>query len=336
MSRTGRNATLDLLKLIAAYMVVFIHVPFYGFFGTVISALARFAVPVFFVTAGYFCYENNTDKIKNKLKKIVYILIFASLLYNAMNVAMDYLNGGIPKVMEGLSVYGELSRWIDLLLFNLPFSATRLWFLLALIYVYVIQLILVKRKVNYKAILVLSLCTLILNLVLGELLAVFGVELPLHYVRNFLLTGYPFFGFGLLMRHRKEDMLNFSDAWTLALLVGGTILSLASAWYAPYVTLCLGAVIVTFAAFVICLKKGEVEYRSWQARVFECSLGIYILHKPVTVVCAKALSLLGLAENPALYHTVQPILVCIITTLATLVLNALRNKWSSMRKKMKQ
>ena len=35
-----KNSTLELIKLFASYMVVFIHVPFYGKFGDAIDAIA--------------------------------------------------------------------------------------------------------------------------------------------------------------------------------------------------------------------------------------------------------------------------------------------------------
>jgi len=48
MSRR-KNTTLELLKLFASYMVVFVHVSFPGTVGVSINALARFAVPFFFI-----------------------------------------------------------------------------------------------------------------------------------------------------------------------------------------------------------------------------------------------------------------------------------------------
>lgn len=320
---TSRNGTLDLLKLISAYMIVFIHVPFYSMSGTIISALARFAVPIFFMTAGYFCYQNDTRKIKKKLLKIVYILIFASLLYNVMNIGIAYISSGVPGIIDTISVFAKPERWIELLLFNLPFSANRLWFLFALIYVYGIQLIVNKCKIGYRWIFCFSLLGLALNLVLGELLSAFGVELPLHYVRNFLLTGYPFFGFGLLLRHNHEKIHLCNATIISAILIGGIALTLASVCYAPNVTLCLGAVLVAFATFLISLKGAHIQYRNWQIHVFECNLGIYILHRPIAVLCAKALNMFNLFTNPVLYNTLLPLIVCVVTTAVVLILNAL-------------
>ena len=56
-NRGFRNYSLDALKLVASFFVVFIHVSFGGVFGEVIKALAGFAVPIFFLTSGYFSYN---------------------------------------------------------------------------------------------------------------------------------------------------------------------------------------------------------------------------------------------------------------------------------------
>ena len=56
-----KNMTLELIKLFAAYMVVFIHVMFQGEFGVLVDALARFAVPLFFWVSGFFSYGISTE-----------------------------------------------------------------------------------------------------------------------------------------------------------------------------------------------------------------------------------------------------------------------------------
>ena len=43
-----KNGTLELIKLFASYMVVFIHVIFSAKIGTIMGTLARFAVPFSF------------------------------------------------------------------------------------------------------------------------------------------------------------------------------------------------------------------------------------------------------------------------------------------------
>ena len=177
-----RNGTLDMLKLIAAYMVVLIHVSFQGRAKTIIHAVANFAVPVFFLSAGYFCYGADTSVIERKIIKIAKIFVFASALYNLMNIALAFLADGMAGAMAYLTMYVDINRWVNLLLFNVPFSATRLWFLLALMYVYGVQWHLVRWKISHRTIMLISVCFLVLNVVLGECLSILGVYLPEYYL----------------------------------------------------------------------------------------------------------------------------------------------------------
>ena len=217
--------------------------------------------------------------------------------------------------------------------FNQPFVVDgALWFLFALIYVYGLHLLVCKCKLSDRGILILSLAGLALNLILGECLSAVGVELPLHYTRNFLLTGYPFFGLGLWMRHHREKMMNSRGLSVAALLLVGLAMTLASVWYAPDIALSAGSVLITLAAFLIALKGAHIRFPRWQLRLFECSLGIYIFHKPMTLICSKALDILGLAVYPVWYHTLLPLLVCVTTTVAVLIINALQNALKTHRK----
>ena len=44
-----RNNTLEIIKFVASYMVVLIHFYFRDGLGSIMDALARFAVPLFFI-----------------------------------------------------------------------------------------------------------------------------------------------------------------------------------------------------------------------------------------------------------------------------------------------
>ena len=92
-----RNKSLDAGKAMAAFGVVFIHVSFPGQTGQIIKALARSAVPFFFMVSGYFCYYNRrntdrgkriTDKIPAKVQHILTLLAFAVLFYFLWESAM--------------------------------------------------------------------------------------------------------------------------------------------------------------------------------------------------------------------------------------------------------
>ena len=60
------NVKLDLLKGCACIGVVFIHVSFPGTFGQIVNYISTFAVPVFYMIAGYFAWGKGTDTVKRR------------------------------------------------------------------------------------------------------------------------------------------------------------------------------------------------------------------------------------------------------------------------------
>lgn len=69
-----RNRTLDMVKAICAYAVVLLHVHFPGNAGIIANVLARFAVPVFFMVSGYFCFRGDDTEFIRIGKKIRHVL----------------------------------------------------------------------------------------------------------------------------------------------------------------------------------------------------------------------------------------------------------------------
>ena len=216
-----RNATLDVIKLIAAYFVVFIHVPFPGKFGVMIETAARFAVPVFFIVSGFFAYGNDLDKIKKKIRNIFSLFVFASVLYNALNIGTRILSES-STVAEYINGFFDFSVILKMLLLNCTYSADRLWFLPALIYVYAAYYLARKLKLKDEVIFGISFAGMAAHLFLGEVLLAFGTELPYEFLRNFLLMGIPFFGTGMfLKKHENKICGKISVKLALTIVAGG-------------------------------------------------------------------------------------------------------------------
>lgn len=55
-----RNTSIDFLRFICAFLVVCIHAPFPGVIGGCIKAVARIAVPIFFMSTGFFLVESGS------------------------------------------------------------------------------------------------------------------------------------------------------------------------------------------------------------------------------------------------------------------------------------
>lgn len=319
-----RNHTLDVTKLLAAFLVVFIHVPFHGVFGEIVVHLSRVAVPIFFMTSGYFAYKNTENTLLRKAKKLVGILLFAIILYNLIDAALAFFDGGTKGVLDhflGISYMDCLK----LAVFNLPPFSTRLWFLFALIYVYLLHLLFNKLKFSNAVIFVFSLCALAVHFLLGDVLPAFGVDIPDYAGRNFLLFGYPFFCLGLFFRRNEEKILQTSPKILILCALLGCVLSLAPMFYTSVSQISIGTLLLLFAIFVFSLQKADLTYPSWVLALCECSLGIYIFHRPVTTVLNKFFSVIT-ADSAIISGFILPPLVCICTTVFVLILKTIQKK----------
>lgn len=63
------NKCFNIEKAIAAYAIIFIHCLFPSKLGIIFDCIGRFAVPLFFIISGYFCYYNDEYLFKKKMNK---------------------------------------------------------------------------------------------------------------------------------------------------------------------------------------------------------------------------------------------------------------------------
>lgn len=144
-----RYITLDLIKIIAAYMVVFIHVSFPGHFGKVIVCLARFAVPLFFIISGYFSYSKiescDIYRLRRKIEStgilffgsiIFYVLAISCVIRKPERIGNWLANGSSLDALQNFIVWNELPMK----------EMEHLWFLGALLYCYICAYIFCRKK----------------------------------------------------------------------------------------------------------------------------------------------------------------------------------------------
>lgn len=221
-----RNKSLDAGKAMAAFGVVFIHVSFPGQTGQIIKALARSAVPFFFMVSGYFCYYNRrntdrgkriTDKIPAKVQHILTLLAFAVLFYflweSAMHLVEKEAIGPWLQEMVKKEHLKELFRYN-----STSQLKPHLWFLPALIYCYILDYFIEKLhlgKLAYLSVPVLLGCFL-WRAYFGRFQGVFYHTME---YRNYFFMGMPFFLTGQMI-HEYEKLLDRKLSWQV-LAVGG-------------------------------------------------------------------------------------------------------------------
>ena len=202
-----RNYSLDLLKFISSFLIVCIHFKISGKTGELITIIARFAVPVFFMVSGYYSYNDDEHHIKNKILNILKLYFFAFVIYFCYNVATKMLSGQVREALWYVSTYLRPRYVLPAILFNESNTAMHLWFLGSLLYSYLIQWCVVKFKIKDNIVYILSCALLLIHIALGIGLSVIGIETPdfltkNYMLRNFLFMGFPLFTLGQFIRKK--------------------------------------------------------------------------------------------------------------------------------------
>lgn len=189
-----RNKSLDAVKAIAACLVVCIHVSFPGQAGQLVKVLARCAVPFFFMVSGYFCYYQNCNASKRILSKILHIMkLFAVsvVFYFIWECFMKAWNG--ERVWTWIKGLVSTEHLKEFFVYNStsPVRA-HLWFLPALIYCYLLALLIEKWRMR-KAAYCMAPVLLAILLWRAEFCVFFDRFYHTMEYRNFLFTGMSFF-----------------------------------------------------------------------------------------------------------------------------------------------
>ena len=321
----NRNMSLDVLKLIASYVVVFIHFKFSGLTGDLVDALARFSVPVFFMVSGYFAYSNSAEKIIAKMKNIIKIYLWGASIYFCFYGILTLCDSGIKAaIWYGISYFNPVFIF-KFIVFNLPKSSEHLWFLAALIYVYGLQYFVVKWKVKDGVYLRAGVALIIIHLLLGVGLSAFGIVIPIYIIRNFLFMGYPFYCIGMLIR-KNEDLIHKKITYKRAviLILIGVIETVISYFICGGNELYIGSVLVAVALLIIALKTKGIQINEKLIKLTQTSTGIYLIH----IVVGYSLERIVAADIPMLKN-VFPVLVCIISTFIVLLKEKIKKILSS-------
>jgi len=316
----SRNKSLDILKLISSYVVVFIHFSFSGVTGDIVDSLARFAVPVFFMISGYFAYGTSAEKLISKMKNIIKIYFWGAVLYICFYGILKLCDVGIKGAIWYCILYFNPMIIFKFIVFNVPRSSEHLWFLVALIYVYVLQYFVVKMKIKECIYLWSGVILLAIHLLLGVGLSSVGIVISPCVIRNFLFMGYPFFCIGMLMR-KNEDLVHKKITYIRAiiLILIGMIETVISYFICGKNELFIGSVLVAVALFTISLKTKNMQINENVVKVSQASTGIYIIHIMVGYSLERIFT-----TNTIIMKNAFPFLVCILSTFIVLLFEKIK------------
>ena len=204
---SGHNDKLDLWKCVAIYSVIFIHILLPGQIGVAVNCLARFAVPLFFLSAGFFSWRSPPRVLARRTVRTAGLLLFACLALLGLGCAMAKHGGAsMGAYLLGRFTWANAASLVLWQLFPLPYSWP-LGFLAARLMIYRLWwglTALLLGRLPHRLLAVLALGLLAVHLVLGEGRSLQGLAVDSVRIRNVWLDGLPFFLLGTWMGSQRE------------------------------------------------------------------------------------------------------------------------------------
>lgn len=330
MQNKTTNHFLDCLKGIACIGVVFIHVHFPGFLGDIVWRLAQFAVPIFFMTSGYFVYSQDrewiTSTIKRRGKRILWLSTWSTMLYWFITVGYVVAKN---NCFLGGDNYLELLRMALRFVFlqDVDFSGGgHLWFLWALLWSYIIVGFINRFNLWKQAHYSLPVL-LVVMVMLSVLRSYYGWSW--HSTGNAIL-GVTYVLIGHFIAARIELVKRLANQNLMIAIILGEILALATFLPMKYDFSQIGLIVAASAMFVYAINNGEfVLNRGLEVIGHRYSLYIYVFHILVNICLKKIEKITGVVDL-TWFMAVHPVMVVLMTLLVAVVIERLIKRGKMM------
>lgn len=325
----NRKTSLDILKFFAAYLVVFIHADFKNSVSDILLAICRIAVPIFFMISGYFLYTKDKEKTLTSIKKTLKLLIFSDLLYLLFEICKSLLvEQSINEIFKGI-----LS--VNFVIFNIGSIASHMWYVRAIIYIYVIYIFIKKiRKDQFllpliSTIFVLDVFLFKYHFILFDKIIPINIYEPLT---KFIGTGFVSVTIGYLIKKNETKLqkINFPLISVSLLLMNLIEYSILNVFFVDtelcnyFFTIPLATSIFGSFLFMKCKNHKNTFVKIGR----EYSMGIYIFH----IIFINIFNVIFLRYNifPNLYLLFRaPLAFCV-----TLIFVYICKKIEKLRKKI--
>ena len=203
----------------------------------------------------------------------------------------------------------------------MPVSSGHLWYFLAIIYVYIIFYFVTKFHIKEKAIFIISLFLLLLHVILGEGLSVLGIVMPIHYIRNFLLMGVPFFALGMIAKKHQDKFEKLPNYMVFVFALIGIFESIISRFLFGVNELYIGSLFILAATVCVFIKCANVKYPAFLTALEGCSTYIFIFHIIISTVILIICSMIGIdIYSSVTLQNLYPIAVCVASTVFAYIL----------------
>lgn len=290
----SKNQSMECFKLVAAVLVVFIHVKFPGDAGSLMTGIARVAVPMFFAISGYFSYQVKGSRLVKRMGKVLKLYAVTVLITIAAQAVITlYSNGSLRELL--LRFLPDLKKIATLLLLNEScFPDTGFcWYLisagLCYLILYIYSGFFGEEPARYRGLYTVSAFALMAHLLMGEMAIAAEASVPFRLYRNGLFLGLPMFSLGLFIREYREQIFTnyrLTDGKLAAIILLGLALTLIQWKGVGTGELPPGAVVQAVGLMLLLSSHPDLKISSKAVDGIISSLGtvstvVYLIHYPL-------------------------------------------------------
>lgn len=330
MELSNRNRMLDLLKGFACIGVVFIHVTFPGLVGKIFSKAGAFAVPIFFLIAGFYAFNKQEKTIKQRLLKIIKIFIFAYIIFALNDLLFVAKN---ENLLTWFSRNFNLITPIKYIVFCSIGFAIPLWYLIAQIETYIFWIYVIRKK---KESLIIKFIPVLFvaQVLLTTLCETMG--LSWSWKINFVTRSLVWFVSGYYIASLPKDKIQKINIWYLLFgMIMGLVIIFIPTFSKCYINFsCVGYIPLSISLFLIALRNPELSIcRPIEFLGSTLSLWVYIFHVPVdSMLVLICKNIFAMNIEAAVFQWIKPVIVLIITIIFAFVFNLIIDKFINRKK----
>ncbi len=320
-----RNTSFDFFKGIACIGIVLMHSKFPEPAGTGFRSMACFGVPLFFSISGYYLSATETIETSNILRKIHHIIILiigAEIFYSTFAFFLNGLNDPMRRniFIENSFKKGWFEKYIIL---NQPPVYAHLWFLYALLTLYLLVLLFVRSRssllrVALPTVPVLLICIMLLQEfkdsgLIRNSFHLLSSETDLYKSSFFVFRALPFFLLGFLFyEYRgKVQKINMPLPTLVAGIIGFLGIAIIEGFIFPVAQFYAGNIAALFLIMVLCIKYPDIRIQPFWYIGAHLSTMVYIYHVAVYHFLNKIYAKMELSGN--IWISIRPILVIFIS-----------------------
>ena len=317
--RKNRYDSIDFLKGIACIAVVLIHVQFPGRIGFAARQISRFAVPFFFLVSGFFFWSSGNQLATTARKLRHAMLLFLGAMF--FHLALCALGIGDIPIKAYARGFLRTPNLLRFFISNAPYQWPHLWFLGALVYIYLFALVWFgdgnRLRTTGPLGSVLLVCMAAFQefaewLPFNPVLPIAGIQIP--FFALFIFRGLPFFLLGIWIRSREGliHALRIPTVVCPILVASGAVLAVLEAKWTVNSQFYIGNYLMVAGMSIWAIRNSSSGSPQFAFIGRNLSMPVYIVHVTAARWVGSVLHHAGVESTPLVNWT-RPLFVIILS-----------------------